>query len=217
MLAFRHAHTRLSCNEGRNREDHPRLRARSRRRTHGNARRHRRHRPTGISRHLGRPAQERLARGHRGPAPRLGSVLEAARNAGAEIAIIDTAPHASDAALAAAPAADLILIPCRASVADLAAIGASVEFAQIAGTTALAAITQATVGSTLVAEAREAIAGCGIACAPVVVHHRLDHVRAFTDGLTAEEYAPGSKAASEIGELWAWIRSQGDTTRGESQ
>ena len=150
-------------------------------------------------------------------APRLGPVLEAARNAGAEIAIIDTAPHASDAALAAARAADLILIPCRASVADLAAIGASVELAQIAGTTALAAITQATVGSTLVAEAREAIAGYGIACAPVVVHHRLDHVRAFTDGLTAEEYAPGSKAASEIGKLWAWIRSQGDTTRGESQ
>lgn len=150
-------------------------------------------------------------------APRLGPVLEAARNAGAEIAIIDTAPHASDAALAAAQAADLVLIPCRASVADLAAIGASVRLAQVANTTALAAITQATVGSTLVAEARDAIAGYGIACAPVVVHHRLDHVRAFTEGLTAQEYAPGSKAASELGELCNWIRSQGGTTRGENQ
>lgn len=55
-------------------------------------------------------------------APRLAPVLEAAHNAGAEIAIIDTAPHASDAALAAAQAADVVLIPCRASVADLAAI-----------------------------------------------------------------------------------------------
>ena len=149
--------------------------------------------------------------------PRLGAVLEAARNAGAEIAIIDTAPHASDAALAAAQAADLVLIPCRASVADLAAIGASVRLAQIANTTAVAAITQATVGSTLIAEARDAIAGYGIACAPVVVHHRLDHVRAFTEGLTAEEYAPGSKAAAETDELWNWIHSQGDTNRGESQ
>lgn len=106
---------------------------------------------------------------------------------------------------------------CRASVADLAAIGASVSLAQSANTTALAAITQATVGSTLVAEARDAIAGYGIACAPVMVHHRLDHVQASTEGLTAKECAPGSKAASEIGELWSWIRSQGETSRGESQ
>ena len=148
---------------------------------------------------------------------RLGPVLEADRNAGSEIAIIDTAPHASDAALAAAQAADLVLIPCRASVADLAAIGASVRLARIADTTALAAITQATVGSTLVVEARDAIAGYGIACALIVVHHRLDHVRAFTEGLTAAEYAPGSKATSEIGEFWNWIRSQGESSRGESQ
>ena len=35
-------------------------------------------------------------------APRLDRVLDASRNAGAELCIIDTAPHASDAALAAA-------------------------------------------------------------------------------------------------------------------
>ena len=150
-------------------------------------------------------------------APRLAPVLEAARNAGARLAVIDTAPHASDAALAAARAADLILIPCRASVADLGAISASVDIARKAGKATMAVLNQATVGSTLVAEAREAIAGYGIACAPAVVYHRLDHVRAFTEGLTAEEYAPRSKATCEIGELWNWIRSQGETSRGESQ
>ena len=103
------------------------------------------------------------------------------------------------------------------AVADLTAIGSSIDFARIAGKKALVALTQATAGSTLVAEARDAIEGYGVACAPVVVHHRLDHVRAFTEGLTAKEYAPGSKAASEIDELWNWIRSQGDTSRGESQ
>ena len=110
-------------------------------------------------------------------APRLGPVLEVARNAGTELCIIDTAPHASDSAHAAAQAADLTLIPCCASVADLAAISTSVELARIADTTALAAITQATVGSTLAAEARDATAGYDLACAPVVVHHRLDHVQ----------------------------------------
>ena len=57
--------------------------------------------------------------------PRVGRVLDAARARGVSLAIIDTAPHASDAALAAARAADVVLIPCRASVADLHAIGAS--------------------------------------------------------------------------------------------
>ena len=150
-------------------------------------------------------------------APRLGPVLEAARGAGAELAVIDTAPHASDAALAAARASDLILIPCKASVADLDAIGPSVDIARMAGNITVAVISQATVGSTLIAEARDAIAGYAIACSPVVVHNRLDHVRALTNGLTAQEYAPRGKAASEIGELWNWIRSQGETSRGESQ
>ena len=150
-------------------------------------------------------------------APRLEPVLEPARNASAKLAIIDTAPHASDAALLAARAADLILIPCCPSVADLAAIGPSIDLARITGKRALAAITQAIVKSTPIAEARDAIAGYGISCAPVIVQHRLDHVRAFTEGLTAEEYAPRSKAASEIGELWSWIRSEGETSCGESQ
>ncbi len=150
-------------------------------------------------------------------APRLAPVLEAARNAGAAIAIIDTAPHASDAALAAARTADLILIPCKASVADIDAIGTSVDIARMAGKTTVAVISQTTVGSTLIAEAHDAIAGYDVACAPVVVHHRLDHVRAFTNGLTAQGYAPRGKAAAEIDELWNWSRSQGETSRGEGE
>ena len=82
-------------------------------------------------------------------------------------------------ALAAAWAADVIVIPCRPSVADLAAINPSIDLARIAGKALLVAFTQATVGSSLIAEAREAreaIAAYGVPCAPVVVHHRLEHV-----------------------------------------
>ena len=50
-----------------------------------------------------------------GHAAQLPALLTAACDAGAELAIIDTAPHSTDAALAAARAADLVLIPCRAS------------------------------------------------------------------------------------------------------
>ena len=140
-------------------------------------------------------------------APRIAPVLEAARNVGATLAIIDTAPHASDAALAAARAADLMFIPCKASVADLDAIGPSVDIARMVGKTTVAVISQATVGSTLIVEAHDAVAGYDVACASVVVHNLLDHVRAFTNGLTTQEYAPQGKAAAEIDELWNWIRS----------
>ena len=66
------------------------------------------------------------------PATRIAPVLDAARAAGAALAILDTAPHSADAALAAARAAGLVLIPCRASTADLHAIAASVDLVRIA-------------------------------------------------------------------------------------
>src|SRR5271165_6642632 len=49
---------------------------------------------------------------------RLGKALEVAESAGAALIVIDTAPHSADAAVAAAEAADLILIPCRAGNRD---------------------------------------------------------------------------------------------------
>jgi chromosome partitioning protein len=50
---------------------------------------------------------------------RLTQALDAARAEGAEIVIIDTPPRAADAAMAAAQAADLILIPTRPTINDL--------------------------------------------------------------------------------------------------
>lgn len=136
---------------------------------------------------------------------RLDAVLTAARSAGAALAVIDTAPHIGDAALDAARAADLVLIPCRASAADLTAIGASVELTRQANVSTHAVINAAPVRSPLVAQAREAIAGYGIDTMPMVIHQRIDHVHAFTAGLTATEHAPRGKAARELNALFAWI------------
>ena len=66
------------------------------------------------------------------PAARLISVLTAAQDAGAGLAVLDTAPLAADAALAAARASDFVLIPCRPATADLVAIGANINLIRIA-------------------------------------------------------------------------------------
>ena len=136
---------------------------------------------------------------------RLSAVLSAARDAGAQFIVIDTAPHVSDAALEAARAANMVLIPCRPSAADLSAIGASVELVRQAGVPAHAVLNAAPVRNPLTDQAREAIARYGINTVPAVVHQRIDHVHAYTAGLAATELAPRGKAAAELEALFAWI------------
>lgn len=138
-------------------------------------------------------------------AARLDPVLAAARDAGARLVVIDTAPQAADSALTAARAADLVLIPCRPSAADLAAIGATIDLARVAGKAPSAVLNAAPVRNPLVDEAREAITRYGIGLAPAVVHQRLDHVHAFTAGLAAPELAPRGKAAAEVNALFTWM------------
>ncbi len=67
------------------------------------------------------------------PPSRLPQALRAAESGGADIAIIDTAPHSGDVALAAAEAADLVLIPCRPGILDLRAIGSTARAVKLAG------------------------------------------------------------------------------------
>ena len=136
---------------------------------------------------------------------RLVPVIEAARNAGAAITVVDTPPHSADAALAAARVADLVLIPCRPSTADLHAIGTSIELVREAGSSALVILNACPVRNPLTGQALEAITGYGFTAAPIVVHQRIDHVHAFTAGQSAIEIAR-SKAGQEIEQLFAWLR-----------
>ena len=110
-----------------------------------------------------------------------------------------------EAAREAARAADMVLIPCRPSAADLTAIGASVELARAAAVPTHAILNAAPVRNPLTEQACEAIARYGINTVPAVIHQRIDHVHAFTAGLSATELAPRSKAAHELDALFAWI------------
>ena len=50
---------------------------------------------------------------------RLSQILKAAEESGADLVVIDTPPRAERAAMAAARAAHLVLVPCRPSIFDL--------------------------------------------------------------------------------------------------
>ena len=73
-------------------------------------------------------------------AARLAEALRTAEEHGAKIAVIDTAPHAESAALAAARAAGLVLIPCRPGILDLRAIAASADICALATAKAVSAV-----------------------------------------------------------------------------
>ena len=139
------------------------------------------------------------------PTPRLESVLTAAQDGGANMAVLDTPPHAAGAALAAARVSDFVLIPCRAATADLVAIGASIDLLRIANKPGAVVINAAPVANPLTGQALAVIAGYGMKACPVIVHQRIEHVHAFTSGLSASESAPNGKAAAEINKLFEWI------------
>ncbi len=141
------------------------------------------------------------------PASRVERVLRAAAESGAERCVIDTAPHASDAALTAARFADLVLIPCHPATADLHAIQMTVEIARLARKPTVVVINGALVKHPAIEQARRAITTFGVQTCPVVLHQRVDHQHAFTAGKSATELAPQGKAAAEVEELERWIRS----------
>lgn len=138
-------------------------------------------------------------------ATRLPHVLTAARQAGAALAFLDTAPHVESAALAAARAADLILIPCRPAILDLRAIGLTVDIAKLAGRPAMVVLNAVPHRGTLADEAQQAITSYGVEVAPVRLGQRSAYVHALTVGQAAQEYDAHSKAAEEITHLYMWM------------
>ncbi len=141
-------------------------------------------------------------------AERLPQLMEAARANGADLLVIDTAPNADRASLAAARAADLVLIPCRPAAFDLDAIEATADLAMIAKKPAWVVLNAAPIRSAIVDEARRGLEGKGTKVAPQVVCGRVAFSHGVIDGRTAMELEPDGKAAEEIQALFTWACTQ---------
>jgi chromosome partitioning protein len=137
-------------------------------------------------------------------ASRLEEVLEVSRANGAELVIIDTAPHSEAAALGAARAANLVLIPCRPSILDLKAIRTSGDLTALAKKEAVVVLNAVPHQGRLADEAEEAVRSYGLAVAPVKLTQRAAYVHSLTVGQAAQEFEPEGKAAQEIDELYKW-------------
>ena len=136
--------------------------------------------------------------------PRLARVIAAAREAGAGLAVIDTAPREAGGAVAAR-SVDLVLVACRPSAVDLATIPASLAVAELTKARVSVVLNGCPSRGSWTAEAADAVRGFGATLCPVTIGARVAHARAFTVGCTAQEVEPKSRAAQEVTALYRWI------------
>jgi chromosome partitioning protein len=127
---------------------------------------------------------------------------------GRTFAVIDTAPHNIAGVDIVAAAADLLLIPCRPSVFDLAATESSVKIAKAARKPAVFILNACAARGPEVEQAREVLQKHGYPVAPVAIGDRKSFSRAIITGEAVTEFDPNGKAAQEIMALWQWIKKQ---------
>lgn len=138
-------------------------------------------------------------------AEQLDSVKRAAEAGGLDLLIVDSAPHADRPALLACKAADLVLIPCRASIVDIDAIGATYDLTTMANKAAAVVFNAcSTLTDADLEGARKGLNGRGVPIYGGQIYQRVALSRALITGQTAQEIEPEGRAAREVSDLFAW-------------
>lgn len=137
---------------------------------------------------------------------RLAKVMEEARRIGTDLLILDTAPHSESTSLQAARLADLVLVPCQPTIMDLRAMRKTVDLLRLVGTPVFAILNNVPHQGTVADEAAETIASdLQLPVAPVRFGDRVAFNRCLINGLTAQEFEPGGKAAREVEQAAQWV------------
>ncbi len=132
--------------------------------------------------------------------------LHQAADLGANLAVIDTPPHADIMAREACKAADLILIPCRPRAFDLDAVRTTAELVAVSRKPAFLIFMGGPPRAPLVyQEAKQVVEQFGLKVAPVMLPERAAFHHSVGGGKTALEMDPQGKAAEEVASLWSWV------------
>ena len=140
--------------------------------------------------------------------PRLARVLAAAAGQGVDLAIVDTAPRVEQGAVAAARAADLVLIPCRPAVYDLETVAATVDVIRAVApdTPFLCVLNGVPPRGPRQPQAHRLLTDLGVPVCTASLGLRAAVDYAAAAGDSAQEYEPRGKAAAEIAAVYASVR-----------
>jgi chromosome partitioning protein len=152
---------------------------------------------------------------------RIETRLEQLARGGVTLVIIDTASGLSAVTAAAIRCADLCLIPARPSVTDIEASAATLKAVRAWHKPFAFVLNQTPTRGRRIDNAAHALGGedareISKLLAQPFISMRNDHQDALASGLAVSEYAPASKSAEEIAQLWQWAeaRLNGDTPEG---
>ena len=139
-------------------------------------------------------------------ASRLEHNLQTAREAGADLVIIDNAPHSDNSALQACKQADMIIIPTKIGILDLQTVPDSLNIAKLAGAKKTVVVMSAIPHKgNVINEARAILEGLNVEVCPHSITQRVIYSHALSSGLVAREAEPKGKASAEIAQLYEWI------------
>lgn len=139
---------------------------------------------------------------------RIREALSAAREDGHTHALIDPPPHALRAARELLAVADLVVIPVRPSVLDLAALPQAAQLVLESGRPAVLVLSAARPRMAELSEVRRALEnGYPWPVAETVVHDRAAFARALASGQAVAEFEPSGTAALEIRNLWRELQA----------
>jgi chromosome partitioning protein len=146
-------------------------------------------------------------------AGRLGAVLQAARADGVDLVVVDTRPSVEADTSTVARLADLVVIPTRPTILDLRAIRATVEVVRDLRRPGVVVLNQTAAPrdggeAPQTAEAREALEAYGLPVAPVAIGSRVAMSHALTAGEAVTEFDPTGKAATELRELFNYLKER---------
>lgn len=138
----------------------------------------------------------------------LEKVLEAGGVDRMSLAIVDTAPHTAPNAARIANLVDLVVIPCRPTAFDLAAVSNAIEVVRAAKTKAVLVLSACPFRSPEIAETRAVLKDYGLPVCPSDITDRRAFARAVATGWAVTEFEANGKAAQEIQALWKWLKEQ---------
>lgn len=150
-------------------------------------------------------------------AVRLPHVLDALKEAGCDLVILDCPAVHRDIAMDAASPSDFVLIPTRADVFDFRSMRQTVDLMKSIEQPCAVVLNFVPPVGQEVADAREGVKSLGVELCPIELHQRKAYARAQQQGLTAQEAEPSSLAASEIKDLYTYtlIQLDGETAHVE--
>ncbi len=139
--------------------------------------------------------------------PQLAEDLEALRDTGVQLVIIDTPPAITWTIVNVIKVADLVVIPVRPSPHDLAATGSTVDLIDGFGKPMVFVVNSASQRARITGEAAVALSQHGTV-APSLIHHRTDFAAAMIDGRTVMELPRAQRSSGEIEMLWEYLEKR---------